>query len=236
MSSNRAGPVAVTDRGEVDDHRDVLVATAGVPQGVLVNPDHLNAVEPAGILDQHPLAFSQDRVVGGVPCDAEAFGDPGHGQVLAHDSFQRPPQTPARQLRPRRGGVAGVLAPHVPTPGAPVAAHRHFQRGRPPPERLVRQPTDHGVTRQALAAATATPLVRFDRTAGQHRPIRLQPLPDHFQAEFVQASEPGQVGTSEGSVGHSPAVETKKGTVEPVASPAKGGKQAMSACLSRGEQ
>jgi hypothetical protein len=43
---------------------------------------------------------------------------------------------------PRMGG-----APHVLTPGAPVAAHRHFQRGRLPPERLVRQPTDHGFTR-----------------------------------------------------------------------------------------
>ena len=33
----RAG--AVTDRGEVDDHGDVLVAAAGVPPHVLVDPD-----------------------------------------------------------------------------------------------------------------------------------------------------------------------------------------------------
>jgi Transposase, Mutator family len=48
-------------------------------------------------------AFGQDRVVGGVPGDSEALGDPGDAQVLAHDPLQRPPQAPARQPRPRLG-------------------------------------------------------------------------------------------------------------------------------------
>ena len=34
------GPGAVPDRGEVDDHGDVLVTAPGVPPGVLVDPDH----------------------------------------------------------------------------------------------------------------------------------------------------------------------------------------------------
>jgi len=31
---------------------------------------------------------------------------------------------PTRELHPRRRGLAGVLAPHVPAPGAPVTANR----------------------------------------------------------------------------------------------------------------
>ena len=51
----RAG--AVADRGEVDDHGDVLVAAAGVPPDVLVDADDLHAVEPVRVVDQHPLAL-----------------------------------------------------------------------------------------------------------------------------------------------------------------------------------
>ena len=89
----RAG--AVTDRGQVDDHGHVLVAAAGVPPHVLIDADHLHAVEPGRVVDQDPPAFGQDRVVGGVPRHAQALGDPGHAQVLTHDPLQRPPQPPA---------------------------------------------------------------------------------------------------------------------------------------------
>jgi hypothetical protein len=61
----RAG--AVADRGEVDDHGDVLVAAAGVAPHVLIDADHRDAVEPCRVLDQHPAALGEDRVVGGVP-------------------------------------------------------------------------------------------------------------------------------------------------------------------------
>jgi len=60
---------AGTDRGQVDDHGDVLVAVTGVAPHVLIDTEHLHAVEPAGILDQDPLALGQDGVVGGVPRD-----------------------------------------------------------------------------------------------------------------------------------------------------------------------
>jgi len=60
-------PCAGTDRGQVDDHGDVLVPAAGVAPDVLVDPDRGDAVEPARVVDQDPLALGQDRVVGGVP-------------------------------------------------------------------------------------------------------------------------------------------------------------------------
>jgi len=46
------------------------------------------------------------------------------------------------------------------------------------------------------------PLIGFGHPARQHRTIRLQPLPDSFQAELLQAAERRQVRTSEGSVRH----------------------------------
>src|SRR5215218_8455612 len=166
----------VADAGQVDDHGDVLVAAAGVAPHVLVDSDHLHPVEPGGVVDQDALALGQDRVVGGVPRDSEAFGDTGDGEVLDDDPFQSPPQTAARQLGPRLGCAAGVLAPHVTAAAAPVPAHVHLQRGGPPPQRLVRQPSGHRVTRDAFAAAAAAPLVRVDDSAGQHRTVGVESL------------------------------------------------------------
>ena len=113
-----------------------------------------------------------------------------------------PPQRTTRQARPRLGRLAGVLPPHMPAAGAPVAAHRHQQRRRPPPERLVRQPPEHGVARRTLAAAAAAPLIRLEDAARQHRPIRLETLPEHDQTELVEAAERRQIWTGEGSVRH----------------------------------
>lgn len=97
---------------------------------------------------------------------------------------------------------AGVLPPHVPAPGAPVATDRHLQHGGTPAQRLVRQPPHDGVAWEALAAAAATPLIGLDHTAGQHGAIRLESLPRHHQPEPIEASEGGQGRGSEGSVRH----------------------------------
>ena len=148
---------AVTDRGEVDDHGDVLVAAPGVAPDVLIDAEDLHAVEPGRIVDQGSLALGQHGVVGGVPPDAETFGDAGDGEVLNHDALQRPPQPAARELRPRFGGAAGVLAPHMGAAGARVATDRHDQRRGSPPERLVSQAAGHGVAGDAFAAAASTP-------------------------------------------------------------------------------
>ena len=201
---------AVPDGCEVDDHGDVLVAAPGVPPDVLIDAENLDAVEPVRIVDQDPLALGQDGVVGGVPGDPESFSDTGDGQVLAHDAFERPPQTTPRELRPRLSSQAGVLAPHMPAAGAPIATDRDHQRGRPPTQRLVRQTPGHCVARRSLAsAATTPPLIRpvgLDDATGQDSTVRLEPLPGHFETELVESAEHGQIRAGKarprGSVRH----------------------------------
>ena len=48
--------------------------TAGVTPAMLIDPQHGDPVEPSRVIDQHPLAFSDDRIVGGVSCDTEPLG------------------------------------------------------------------------------------------------------------------------------------------------------------------
>jgi hypothetical protein len=167
---------------------------------VLVDTDHPHPVEAGRVADQYPTSFTQDGIVGGVPRHRQAFGHAGHGEVLTHDRLQRPAQGPPRELRPRLGRPAGVLAPHVPAAGAAVAADRHDQDGGPPTQRLVGEASGHRVAGEALAAAPPTPLVVVDDPAGQHRAIRFQALPGHQQPELIQAAERGQVRAGEGSV------------------------------------
>jgi hypothetical protein len=205
MSSSRAaGPVA--NGGEVDDDGDVLVTTPGVSPHVLIDPYDGHAVEAMFVVDHDALAFGQDGVVGGVPGDPEPFGDPGDGQVLAHDPFQRPPQPTPRELGPRLRGQGGVLAPHTPAAGAPVAAHGHFQHRGSPAQRLVGQSPHHAVTRGSLAAAAAAPPIGLHNPAGQDRPVGLEALPDNLEAELVESAERSQVRAGEartrGSVRH----------------------------------
>jgi len=171
---------------------------------VLGHADDADAVEPPDLVDQDALALGQDCVVRGVSCDAEDFGDPGDGQMLAHDAFQCPPQLTARELGPRLGRASGVLAPQVPAPGAPVATHDDFQRSRRPAQRLVGQPPDHGVTGCPFASAPAAPLVRsvvrLDNPTRQHGAVRFEPLADDFEAELLKTAERGQVRSGQAKV------------------------------------
>jgi hypothetical protein len=196
----RAG--AVPHRRQVDDHCDVLAAAAGVPPHMLIDADDLHPVEPAGVGDQHPPALGQDRVVGGVPRHRQPLGNPGHGQMLHDDAFQRPPQATARQPGPRLSGPAGVLPPHMPAPGAPVAPDRHQQDRRPPPQRLMRQTADHGIARNTAAAAPTAPPVRLDDPAREHRATGFEPLSGHLKSQVAKAAERGQVRTRKGTVIH----------------------------------
>ena len=181
---------------------DVLVALAGVSPDVLVDAEDLDPVEAGRVTDQDPLALGQDRSVGGVPGNAEGFGDPGNREVLADDRHQRPAQPAPGQLGPWLRGLADVLAPDVPAPGAPVAAERDEQRRRPPSERLVRQRTGDPVARGALAAAPPAPPVGFGHPASQHRPIRPDLLPGDLETEVIEPAERGQARAREGSVQH----------------------------------
>jgi len=182
----------------------VLVATPGVRPHVLVHTQDPDPVEPVLVVDQDPLALGQDRVVGRVPPDAETLSDPGDREVLDHDRLQSPPQPAARELRARLGSTAGVLAPHVSTTGAPVAANREEQCRGSPPERLVGQSRSDCVARGSLAAApSAPPLIGvrgFHDATRQHRPARLESLAGHEQTELVETTEGGQVSSVEPSI------------------------------------
>ena len=84
----------------------------------------------------------------------------------------------------------------------PVAAHSHQQRRRPVPERLMREPTHHGVSRDAFRAALPAPGIVLDDAALDHRPIRLEMLTYSLEAELVETAERGQAGRGEGSLEH----------------------------------
>jgi len=59
---------------------------------VLMMLADFDAVEPLVVIDEDPLAFGQNGVVGGVPRDPETLSDTGHGQVLNHHRLECPPQ------------------------------------------------------------------------------------------------------------------------------------------------
>ena len=193
---------------QVDDDGDEPRSVASVPPAMLVDPDHLDAVEPVRIVDQDPAALVQHGGVGGAPGHPERLGDPGDGQVLVHDALQRPPQPGPGQLRSRAGGLGDILPPHVPAPAAPVAADDDQQRRGTPSERLVRKPSGHAVPHDALTTAAPAPQIRLLRLgiggnpARQDRTIGLHMLGDHHKPEVVQAAERGQVRADEGNVGH----------------------------------
>lgn len=189
-------------RGEVDDHRDVLVTLPRVPPDMLVDADRGDPVEPCRVIDQLPLPFSEDRTVRRGPGHAQPGGDAGHREVVEDEARQPPGQPTARDLRPLRRGLGRVLAPHPPAPGALVPTHPDQQRRRPMPERFMRKPTRHRVASHALASALATPAIRFSDATLDDRTIRLHDLPDGLKTELIESAERGQGGRGEGSVEH----------------------------------
>src|SRR5690606_356314 len=92
--------------------------------------------------------------------------------------------------------------PHAPTVAAAVALDTDQQRRRTVTEGLVSQSARHGPARDALGATDPTPWIRLSDPALDHRPIRLDPLPDSDEPELVQAAEQREVRVSEGSVMH----------------------------------
>jgi len=63
------------------------------------------------------------------------------------------------------------------------------------PEGLMGKPSGDGVAQHALGPAPTTPaiLVTIHDAAFQHCPIRLETLPNGFEAELVQTAKRGQV-------------------------------------------
>ena len=98
--------------------------------------------------------------------------------------------------------MAHVLAPHVSTLWALVAANAHVQDRGAPPAGLVRQAPDHRVMRLALAPAASTPPVLTSNAARQHCMVWPNVLTRHLQAQAIQARERAQIRAIKDSIGH----------------------------------
>lgn len=70
------------------------------------------------------------------------------------------------------------------------------------PERLVRQPSGHSVTQDALDPALPAPRIHLYDPALDNRAARFESLPDGLQAELIKLAERGQIRRSKGSVEH----------------------------------
>ncbi len=137
-----------------------------------------------------------------MPRHPESGSDPGHREVIDHDRRQRPPQPATGELRPVRRGPPGGFSPGMSAVIAPVSPEPDQQRRRAMPERFVGQTTSKRSPRPRLRTAAMTPRIRVRQPALDHRPVGLESLPDHGQAEFVETAERRQVSRREGSVGH----------------------------------
>lgn len=163
----------------------------------LVNTNGFHPVEAGGVIDQHRRPSASTALFAVFQDTPEALGDPGDGEVLADDSLQCPPQPAAGELRPWFVRLGGILPPHVPATGAPLAADSHQPRGRPPAEGLMAELPSYRVPRDALVATLATPLISSHRKASTNGPIRSKELPCRFQTKPIKAAK-----SSQGRAGH----------------------------------
>ena len=137
-----------------------------------------------------------------LPGHAQGLGDARHRHMKNDHACQCSAHRCTRELGARIGRLAHVLAPHVSTLWAPVAAHAHVQNRGTPPVRFMRQAPDHRVTSHALAPAASTPPVLTRNTARQHCMVCLNALARHFQAQVIQAREHAQIRAIKDSIGH----------------------------------
>ena len=136
------------------------------------------------------------------PGHSQSLGDARHRHMMNNHARQRSAHRCTRELRARIDRLAHVLAPHVSTLWAPVAANAHMHDRGTPPAGLVRQAPDHRVTRLALAPAAPTPPVLTNNAARQHCMVWPHALARHFQAQVIQARERAQVRAIKDSIGH----------------------------------
>ena len=155
-----------------------------------------------GSLISRRAPSARTAVLAALPGHAQGLGDACHCQMVDHQARQRPAHRRPRELRARVGRLTHVLAPHVSTRLAAVAAHAHAQDCGTPPAGYVRQAPDHRVTRLALASAASAPPVLTSNTASQHCMVWPNALTRHLQPQAIQACERAQVRAIKGSIGH----------------------------------
>ena len=172
VASGSSSVVAVLGPGEAVHRDDLHGAAPGLGAGGEPGPEDL-------------LGAGLDPVE--QACRAGALADRGQVGHHGHEVV----------------AAAGV-APHPTTARAPEAAHPGRQRRGSPPQRLMRQPAHHRCPCGALRAAPAAErcFLAGNDPPLQRRPAGLQALPDHDQAELVQAAEHGQIRAVEGSAAH----------------------------------
>lgn len=173
-----------------------------MPPDMFVHADRSDPLEPARVINQDALTLGQDGTVRGMPGHAETGCDPGHCQVIDHDREQRPRQSAAGDLRPPISCLRCVLPPRVTAVLAPVAAHSHQQGGGPVTEWLMGEPTDNGVSHDALNATRSAPRICLNDATLDHRPMRAKVLTNGLETELIEAAERGEVRANEGSVEH----------------------------------
>jgi len=140
------GTTTVSYRSQIQDDGDVPVPIRGVAPHVFIHANDTHPFTPSWIIDQQTLTFTQDSSVVGIPGHAQGLGDTRHRHMMNNHARQRPAHRRTRELGTRIGRLTHVLAPHVSTLWAPVAAHAHMQDRGAPPVRLMRQAPDHRVT------------------------------------------------------------------------------------------
>ena len=156
----------------------------------------------AGSLISRRAPSARTAVLAALPGHAQGLGDARHRHMMNDHARQRPAHHHARELGARIGRLTHVLAPHVSTLWAPVAANAHMRDRGTPPAGLMRQAPDHRVTRNALAPATSTPPVLTSNTARQHCMVCLNVLTRHLQPQAIQARERAQIRAIKDSIGH----------------------------------
>ncbi|ERH27029.1 hypothetical protein HMPREF1980_01417 [Actinomyces sp. oral taxon 172 str. F0311] len=137
-----------------------------------------------------------------LPGHAQGLGDARHRHMMNDHACQCSAHRCTRELGARIGRLAHVLAPHVSTLWAPVAAHAHVQNRGTPPVRFMRQAPDHRVTSHALAPAASTPPILTNNAARQHCTVWPNALTRHLQPQAIQTRERAQIGTIKDSIRH----------------------------------
>ena len=99
----------VAYRGQVHDHRGVLVPTPMTPH-VLINPNDAHAFKASRIREQEFVAIGQYRLVGSMPGYRQVSGDPVHGHIVSDQAHKSPAQAPKESMA--RGGATWLMSSH----------------------------------------------------------------------------------------------------------------------------
>lgn len=167
---------------------------------MLIHTYYFDPVKAGGVINEQALTFGQYRLISGIPTDAQTFGDPRYGQVLADQTDQRPAQPGSADFLSWRHCLGEVFTPHSSAIGTSVAAMLDDQVGGPPAEGLVGDPADHGIAGNTRCTAGAAPRVRVGDVTDDFGFRFTQMLTGRGQAQLVQAGECREVGLGEGRI------------------------------------